>query len=52
MQQAVLHHFPNNRVQYKFYNRRPENKFTRPAFDALQIAIKRQPHLICLNPSY
>ncbi|CED82607.1 nicotinate phosphoribosyltransferase [Phaffia rhodozyma] len=33
MQQAVVQCFPNETVEYKFYNRRPDTKFSRLSFD-------------------
>lgn len=33
MQQAVLQCFPDQVVEYKFYNRRPDTKFNRASFE-------------------
>jgi hypothetical protein len=42
MQQAVLQCFPSTRVEYKFINRRPDQKLSRAAFDYFQSSLERE----------
>lgn len=40
MQQVLLHHFPEERAEYKFYNRRAGDLFTRESFDWFQDRVR------------